>query len=62
MCAIHEVVEPFDTDEAVKCPECFHVYANDEAILDQYKETYPNQILPSSADDVLFCPLCLHDW
>jgi len=60
-CAIHEEVEPFEGERPLQCFECGHVYPDDEAILDRFRETYPNSSAESS-DDVSHCPLCLHDW
>lgn len=59
-CAIHEGMEPV-TKTGTVCFECRHSYSDDQEILDTFREEFPGT-KTDSADEVNFCPLCLHDW
>jgi len=76
-CAIHDVVEPFVAGESISCFECAHSYPNAAELLAAWREFvadrdrtleatgfHRKQIVPdiTDANDVPFCPLCLHDW
>jgi hypothetical protein len=76
-CAIHGVAEIFVVGESSQCFECRHIYRDNMAILAAWKEltqhaddqfgsaikmATADQTKIWTADDVPFCPLCLHDW
>jgi hypothetical protein len=77
LCAIHRVVEPFVEGRSTQCFECKHVYFGDVSIMTAWTELVSrseDQFMSAikmatvgveaitTADDVPFCPLCLHDW
>jgi len=47
------------------CPECGHVYETADDLLEDYLAQAPERILshriPAWADEITFCPLCLHN-
>jgi len=63
-CYIDEAEEEI-TAESTVCFECGHVFRSDEEILKQYEQSFkelPHYKPKQNADEVFFCPLCLHDW
>ena len=63
-CAIHHRLEP-ETEGEIWCPECWHVFADDWALIAEYNwgliaMGQPPRQVPE--DLIFFCPLCLHDF
>jgi len=62
-CAIHDTVEANETQLAeadTVCFECGHVYPTEDDLLAEWV----NQFGPTErvAAEIMFCPLCLHDF
>jgi hypothetical protein len=60
-CWIHLVVE---TPGEIRCGECFHWYANDEAMLEEFNAEMAKMGLQPArnVDDIWFCAHCSHDF
>lgn len=73
-CASCEMVEPIPpgTTVHIVCFECNHVYRTDQDLVDTFNDEIAraNTIIEpashlqfaESADEIRFCPLCLHDF
>jgi Fe2+ or Zn2+ uptake regulation protein len=64
-CVIHEVDEPLTETTHRVCFECGHVYETPTDVEQLHREIaddYTIQVSGKKAEDILFCPLCLHDW
>jgi hypothetical protein len=61
ICAIHEEAEIFVEGKSSGCFECGHVYYDDQALVEEWNETFPGKPI-TDAEQATFCPLCLHDW
>ena len=60
-CAIHERIERLEGEDVTVCFECGHVYEDNQEIVKEYANTFPNKPKTNIAH-IDFCPLCLHDW
>ena len=64
-CAIHNCEEE-PVAGGIKCGECWHLFPIEQDLIDEYvkmlEETGQIKVQINSVDQVLFCPLCLHDF
>jgi hypothetical protein len=64
-CALHGVIEPHQ-DGSIWCPECWHTYWDSASLiateLVEWGSTWMDAGRTPTVDDILCCPLCLHDW
>jgi len=60
-CASHNEVEPLDNPFIV-CPECWHVYETEEALVMAANVEYPRQTPYKLGDTIHACPFCNHDF
>lgn len=64
-CHWHEVDEPEEGAYGV-CQECGHVYQTEQDLRDAYAESadWPGESTDSApeANEIYFCPLCIHDF
>lgn len=58
-CYIHAVHETAEQDDYQLCWECGHVYRSEQELVDEYAQAGGRHRL---AQDIMFCPACLHDW
>lgn len=65
-CAICNKIEPVTDETYEVCFECGHVYETEQDLIDTEYETaqsYEDQAIPKQKGiDILYCPLCLHDF
>lgn len=65
-CYWHNVDEPAEGAYRV-CGECGHVYRTAEALRAAFMDELAPDLgdlpgMPPLADEILGCPMCLHDW
>jgi hypothetical protein len=64
-CYFHGVDEPTDDDTFRVCLECCHVYQTEADLIvaaNQAALEYQLGKVYASADEIKWCPLCIHDW
>jgi hypothetical protein len=64
-CALHHKCEPNRKDDFTFCGECWHVFRTAKELVDTYMQEAPPRDTPRprpEAEDIAFCPLCLHDF
>jgi hypothetical protein len=65
VCMTHHRCEPERLGDYLLCSECWHVYRTAEELQQEYVSNAPPEhrvITPPPADEIAFCPLCLHDF
>lgn len=64
-CFFHGIVEPM-THRSIQCFECRHVFKDgDELVrieMEQWSSMWEEAGRVPTVNDILCCPLCIHDW
>lgn len=65
-CWVHDELEPRSENPYLVCFECGHVYETEADLERDYMEERPKDtpitVTPVPADEIYFCPHCLHDF
>jgi hypothetical protein len=61
-CWSHEACEPVREGDYLVCGECFHIFRTPEELVDALMATSEPGRQRPKAEDIFFCPHCIHDF